>query len=86
MSEFQVDIELLLSRVLAWVAERSEAQVTCQLDLLEAGVLDSMGFIDLIAFIEEAAGRQLDLLDIEPEEFATIEGLCRFALLKSSPQ
>lgn len=85
MSQPETDIDLLISKVCSWVADRSEAQVTPDLDLLESGVLDSLGFVDLIRFIEEVTSLQVDLLDIEPEEFATIQGLCRFAMLKGSP-
>ena len=86
MSDVEADAELLISNVCTWVGERTGTAVTPELDLLEAGVLDSLGFVELIAFIEEATGLQLDLLDIEPEEFATIQGLSRFALLKGAPQ
>lgn len=35
--------------------------LTDDLDLVRSGVLDSLGFVDLIADLEQATGRQVDL-------------------------
>jgi len=48
-------------------------------NLLLSGVLDSLGFIDLLAFLEERAGLTLDLAELDPEEFTSIGGLARNA-------
>lgn len=45
-------------------------------DLFETGVLDSFAFVELVAFLEARAGRSPDLLALEPEVFATLDGLC----------
>lgn len=39
----------------------SSADLTDDLDLLRSGVLDSLGFVDLIADLESATGKQVDL-------------------------
>lgn len=46
-------------------------------DLFATGILDSMAFVELIAFLEEATGSRIDLLDVDPEDFTTVRGLSR---------
>ena len=38
-----------------------EREVTNDLDLVRSGVLDSLGFVDLIGDLEIASGKQVDL-------------------------
>lgn len=51
--------------------------VTAATDLLELGVLDSLGFVQLIAFLSERSGRTRDLVDLEVDDLATVTSLCR---------
>lgn len=39
----------------------SPAELTDDLDLVRSGVLDSLGFVDLIADLERLTGKQVDL-------------------------
>lgn len=39
----------------------SAAEITSDLDLVRSGVLDSLGFVDLITELETAVGRQVEL-------------------------
>jgi acyl carrier protein len=50
-----------------------------QADLFEAGVVDSHTFIELCLGIEEQTGHPIDIAELDPEEFSTIEGLRRVA-------
>ena len=43
--------------------------------LVEAGFLDSLDFVDLLATIEEKYGIEIDLSSYKPGYFATIGGL-----------
>ena len=47
-------------------------------DLVESGILDSMGFVALIASLECEFGLQLDLTDMDLEDL-TVGGLARRA-------
>ena len=47
-------------------------------DLLESGVIDSMGFVDLIGKIEEALGAEIELDELDPEEHTKLGPLSRF--------
>jgi len=43
--------------------------------LVDAGFLDSLGFVELLATIEEKYGIEIDLFEYDPEYFTTIDGL-----------
>jgi amino acid adenylation domain-containing protein len=49
-------------------------------DLIASGLLDSLGLIELLAFIESEGGYRVDLADVDPRELSTVQGLCRLAL------
>lgn len=38
--------------------------------------LDSIGFLELLEFLEEKICIDLDLSEYDPEEFSNLEGLC----------
>ena len=42
------------------------------------GLLDSLGFIDLIGHVEEQTGKEVDLLEVDPEDLITVSGLTRY--------
>ena len=77
----------LVAQAVSWVREKSpvaeaaDAPIDGAMDLFAAGLLDSVGFVELVAFIEEQAGGQIDLAEVDPEEFMTIQGLCRHVTL-----
>jgi acyl carrier protein len=81
-----MNVETLVKEVCAWAREHCEdagingIEITPETDLLGSGALDSLGFIDLIAFIEASAGVELDLMEIDPDDFSRVQGLCEFAL------
>lgn len=47
-------------------------------DLLLSGMIDSMGLLDLVAAIQEFAGREIDFEILDPEEMTIVGPLCRF--------
>jgi acyl carrier protein len=44
-------------------------------DLLEAGILDSMNFIDLVLNLEERFGFTLNIMDLNIEQFRSIRSI-----------
>lgn len=46
--------------------------------LLDAGVIDSLGILDLVGFLEEAFGIQASDEDLNPENFDSIATLVAF--------
>lgn len=45
--------------------------------LVDAGVLDSVAFLELVIALEERTGRTIDFAEMDPEEFTCIRGLVR---------
>ena len=52
--------------------------------LLEAGILDSLGIMKLLSFLEETFSVSLEAEDLMPENFETVETLSRFVENKTS--
>jgi acyl carrier protein len=46
--------------------------------LLDRGLIDSAGILDVVAFIEEAFGVRVDDAEITPENFDSIDGMADF--------
>ena len=76
----------LVNLVIKWVKEDQQTngstspEVTPDTDLMESGLLDSSGFVDLILFIESQTGSQIDLNDVDPGEFSVVKHLSQIAL------
>lgn len=76
----------LVGQVTDWVRIRNRnpefdmGGLTPATDLLETAVLDSVALVELLVYVQEEIGRELDLSDADPEEFVTIDGICSFAL------
>lgn len=47
-------------------------------DLIDDGVLDSLVFVDLIARLEETFGFEIDLSELEIDEFRTVEQIAGY--------
>jgi acyl carrier protein len=47
-------------------------------DLLLSGIIDSMGLLDLVAAIQQFAGREIDFELMDPEEMTIVGPLCGF--------
>lgn len=59
-----------------------EGELNCDTPLFESGIIDSMGFIKLLAFLEKNCGISLDMSEITMENFKTIDGICEKISLK----
>ena len=55
--------ELIMQRIAKRLQRlgMQDREVTADLDLVRSGLLDSLSFVDLIADLEHASGRQVDL-------------------------
>ena len=86
MSQPALELDELITLVTKWVGDKAaelsgeSAAIDPELDLLGSGTLDSMAFIQLAGYIEELTGRELDLLEIDPEDFVRVRGLCEYAV------
>lgn len=57
-------------------------EVAFDTPLVEDGIIDSMGVMDLIAFIESTYHLDLDMDDLTIENFATINDIKSFIMCK----
>lgn len=74
--------ETQLSRMVKeWILEHGQAPdvapIGDEVNLLDTGVLDSMGFIELLGYIETVTGHKIDLFELDPSAFTSIRGLIR---------
>jgi acyl carrier protein len=75
----------LVNNVIVWVGAHKVAGVpdnipiTPDTDLINTGILDSMGLVDLIVYII-GLGFNVDLTSLDPSEFSVVKELCRTAL------
>ncbi|MBV8211657.1 MAG: acyl carrier protein [Verrucomicrobia bacterium] len=81
----QLEIELD-DLITEWVRKNAQingnghVELTRHTNLMESGLLDSLAFVELIVFMEGQRGYNIDLTDVDPSEFTTVEGLSRIAL------
>jgi acyl carrier protein len=64
-----------------WQAEFRDSAIPNFADddnLYDLGVIDSLSGVELITWLEEEAGRQVDVLAIDPATFFTLRGLWQF--------
>ncbi|HEY2989032.1 MAG TPA: acyl carrier protein [Candidatus Binatia bacterium] len=52
-------------------------------DLFDAGILDSLAFVDLLARLEEQFGIRVSIDDLELENFRSVAKIASFAASKS---
>ncbi len=53
-------------------------QVTAETRLLEDGVIDSLGLLDLVAFVEEKYGVYVDDFEVDLDNFGSATAVERF--------
>jgi acyl carrier protein len=52
--------------------------------LMEQGVLDSFGLVELLGFLEERFGLQVADEEMEAAHFATVQSICEFVARKQT--
>jgi D-alanine--poly(phosphoribitol) ligase subunit 2 len=77
------DLETSIARLFA---ERLEVEVPSpDLDLFEAGVVDSLLFVKLLAALEEQFDFRLTFDELEIDDFRTLRQIARFVAAKRRP-
>jgi acyl carrier protein len=54
-------------------------QLATDYDLVAGGVLDSLGVLKVIAWLEDRFGLATDDVEISPDDFRSIDAIARFA-------
>lgn len=58
--------------------EIPEGEITEDFDLMERGIIDSIGFIHLVSAIEEHFGIEVDFEDMDTEVLTILGSICRY--------
>ncbi len=61
-----------------WILEHAKVapgELSDRTPLLESGLLSSLDVVELVLFVEELRGEEIDTDDIEPEVFTSIDAL-----------
>jgi acyl carrier protein len=61
-----------------------ESNVTEDLDLIENGVIDSLGLLKVIAWLEDHLQASIDIDDMTPENFCSIRAINAY-LVRAQP-
>ena len=61
----------------------SSKELNQDLSLLDSGIVDSLGILDLVGFIEDQFGVEAQDDDLVPENFDSIAALTRFVIERS---
>jgi acyl carrier protein len=64
---------------------RTGVVLTNDFQLVEQGIVDSMGIFRLITFLEATFGKKLDLAEIQYENFATIDAIAALIARNAKP-
>jgi len=67
-------------QLLAYFANHANAEVSPDTHLVEESVIDSMGVMELIAFIENTYHIEVDMDDLTIENFATVINIRDFIM------
>jgi len=57
------------------LSSRGKPRLPEDADLFDEGVLDSVAITELIAAVEAATGKEVDFIDVDPDELATVAGI-----------
>ena len=64
---------------------QEDDQLANDSSLLQAGVIDSTGVLELVVFLEESYGIDIEDEELTPENLDSIVNLARFIISKGSP-
>lgn len=79
-----MDIQETLKQYISETLLNGQAQIEADDDLLGEEIIDSMGIMQLIAFIEETFNCSVDQAEITIFNFRTIEAIEAYLLQKTS--
>jgi acyl carrier protein len=63
------------SQLITYFKDTLDADVTPNTPLIEQGIIDSMGVMELITFIAQAFGVEFDVDDMSAEKLGTVKAI-----------
>jgi acyl carrier protein len=75
-----VSTEVAIKRFIIanFATDVSPEELDSGLDLLDAGVVDSLGLLRLVAWVSDSYDIPVDDLDISPEDFSSVDSIRAF--------
>jgi acyl carrier protein len=64
------------------MAPESDAKISSDTSLLDSGLIDSTGILELVSFLESEFGIQVQDEEIVPENFETVKNVAAFVATK----
>lgn len=86
----ELDLDILVGLTIEWIlahnvnARNEPEKVTADANLIEAGILDSLGVVDLLTYLEKTTGREIDLMTVDEDDLSSLQGMCSVALNASA--
>ena len=82
--EYLIDVEKTLKAFVEenFLARRDKTELSYDESLLDGGLVDSAGIFELVGFVENKFGIQVEDTDIVPEKFESINSLANFVRSK----
>jgi acyl carrier protein len=82
----ETNLDAIQQPIKGFMQERFPALQTIDLDqatsLLDGDAIDSLGLLDLVAYLEETFGITFDDEELSPENFDSVERLARLVVAK----
>lgn len=72
------EVEQKVSALISQVCDTDEVLADPDLDLFEAGLIDSMGFVELLFGLEQELGIQVPPTEIERDDVSTVNKILAF--------
>ncbi|CAG1010335.1 D-alanine--poly(phosphoribitol) ligase subunit 2 [Anaerolineae bacterium] len=70
------------TQLISYFKDTLDADVAAGTPLIEQGIIDSMGVMELITFIEQAFGVEFDMDDMTAEKLGTVTAISRLIISK----
>ncbi len=70
------------ARIGGYIGEKFDAVVADDTPLIAKGIIDSMGVMELVAFLEEAFGIEFEMDDLTMENMGTINSIKALVMRK----
>ncbi|MEV4498029.1 phosphopantetheine-binding protein [Micromonospora arborensis] len=67
-----------------FLPDMSPGDVDVDLDLIDNGIIDSLGLLKVIAWLEDRFGIAADDLELSPEQFRSIRSIDTFVVLAAT--
>lgn len=81
--------EVMLAKLRAFIANRFPLVAARKIgdddSLLESGVVDSLGILELVTYLDTEFGIQLADDELSPENFGSVNRISRFLVSKRGP-